>query len=35
MDGSYKSKEDNEGYIGDGIELETKISIQNSQVSSL
>lgn len=33
MDGSYISKEDNEGYIGDEIELETRIAMQNSQVS--
>ena len=33
MNGSYKSNEENEGYIGDGMELETRISMQSSQVS--
>ena len=33
MNGSYKSKEENEGYIGDGMELETRIPMQSSQVS--
>ena len=31
MDGSYKIN-NNEGYIGDGMELETKIEMQKSQV---
>ena len=32
MNGSYKSNEENEGYIGDGMELETRIPMQSSQV---
>ena len=33
MNGSYKSKEDNDGYIVDyGMELETTITMQSSQV---